>query len=169
LTPKKSQYWKKILRYVFGDFCSILWVGVVIFFISWKPLGNPPAPYNLALAIVVMIVIVLQAVFSGLQDWSAQRVMASILNLQPETAVVLRDGQPKSIPSNELVVGDVVQLSTGQKVPADMRIIKASNDLKFDKSILTGKPTPLRDPSLHLGRHPNVPTWWPRVDNRRRV
>jgi sodium/potassium-transporting ATPase subunit alpha len=79
---------------------------------TWKP----PAPYNLALASVVIIVIVLQAVFSGLQDWSAQRVMASILNLLPENAAVLRDGQHKSIPSNELVVGDVVQLSTGQKV-----------------------------------------------------
>jgi sodium/potassium-transporting ATPase subunit alpha len=65
--------------------------------------------------------------------------MDSILNLLPENAVVMRDGQPKSIPSSELVVGDVVQLTTGQKVPADMRIIKASNDLKFDKSILTGK------------------------------
>jgi sodium/potassium-transporting ATPase subunit alpha len=70
LSPKKSQYWKKILRYTFGDFCSILWIGehpfvlyhltvlttaagVIIFFISWKPLGSPPAPYNLALAIVV--------------------------------------------------------------------------------------------------------------------
>jgi sodium/potassium-transporting ATPase subunit alpha len=74
--------------------------------------------------------------------------MASILNLLPENAVVLRDGQPKSIPSNELVVGDVVQLSTGQKVPADMRIIKASNDLKFDKSILTGMST--RDPNKQL-------------------
>jgi sodium/potassium-transporting ATPase subunit alpha len=86
-----------------------------------------------------LIVIFFQAIFSALQDWSAQRVMDSILNLVPENAVVMRDGQPKSIPSNELVVGDVVQLSTGQKVPADMRIIKASNDLKFDKAILTGE------------------------------
>ncbi|PWN50093.1 calcium ATPase [Violaceomyces palustris] len=139
LAQNKSQYWKKVVRYLFGDFCSILWVGVIIFFISWKPLGNPPAPYNLALAIVVMIVIFLQAIFSGLQDWSTQRVMNSILNLLPENAIVIRDGEPKSIPSSELVVGDVVQLSTGNKVPADMRIIKASNDLKFDKSILTGE------------------------------
>ena len=139
LTQKKSQYWKKVLRYLFGDFCSILWVGVIIFFISWKPLGNPPQPYNLALAIVVMIVIFLQAIFSGLQDWSTQRVMNSILNLLPENAIVIRDGEPKSIPATDLVVGDVVQLSSGNKVPADMRIIKASNDLKFDKSVLTGE------------------------------
>ncbi|KAL1413747.1 hypothetical protein Q8F55_001529 [Vanrija albida] len=139
LIHRKPQFWKKILRYVFGDFCSILWIGVIIFFISWKPLGNPPAPYNLALAIVVLLVIFSQALFSGLQDWSAQKVMASILDLLPENAVVLRDGEAKSIAASELVVGDIVQLSTGQKVPADMRIIKASNDLKFDRAVLTGE------------------------------
>ena len=139
LGARKSQFWKKMLRYLFGDFCSILWVGVVIFFISWRPLGNPPAPYNLALAIVVLLVIFIQAIFSGLQDYSAQRVMQSILTLVPESAVVIRDGQPQTVSARDLVVGDVVQLTSGQKVPADMRIIKASNDLKFDKSILTGE------------------------------
>lgn len=138
LIHKKPQLWKKLFRYVFGDFCSILWVGVIIFFISWKPLGNPPAPYNLALAVVVLLVIFSQAIFSGLQDWSAQKVMSSILDLLPKNAVVMRDGEAKSIPASELVVGDVVQLSTGQKVPADMRIIKASHDLKFDRAVLTG-------------------------------
>ncbi|BGP31880.1 hypothetical protein JCM10296v2_003658 [Rhodotorula toruloides] len=139
LAKRKSDWWKKALRYTFGDFCSILWIGVVIFFISWRPLGNPPAPYNLALAIVVLIVIFSQAIFSALQDWSAQKVMDSIMSLLPENAVVLRDGQPREIPSSDLVVGDVVLLSTGQKVPADMRIIKASNDLKFDRAVLTGE------------------------------
>jgi sodium/potassium-transporting ATPase subunit alpha len=139
LGSRKSQFWKKMLRYIFGDFCSILWIGVIIFFISWRPLGDPPAPYNLALAILVLLVIMLQAVFSGLQDWSAQRVMQSILNLLPENAVVIRDGQTQTVSTKDLVVGDIVQLSTGQKVPADMRIIKASSDLKFDKSILTGE------------------------------
>lgn len=139
LIQRKSQLWKKLLRYTFGDFCSILWIGVIIFFISWKPLGNPPAPYNLALAIVVLLVIIMQAVFSGFQDWSAQQIMSSILTLVPENAIVWRDGQRTTIPSSELVVGDVVELTMGQKVPADMRIVKASNDLRFDKSILTGE------------------------------
>jgi sodium/potassium-transporting ATPase subunit alpha len=123
LTHRKPPFWRKLARYLFGDFCSILWVGVIVFFISWKPLGNPPAPYNLALAIVVLIVIFFQALFSAFQDWSAQKVMASILDL---------------VPSSDLVVGDIVLLSNGQKVPADMRIIKASQDLKFDRAVLTG-------------------------------
>jgi sodium/potassium-transporting ATPase subunit alpha len=139
LARKKSDMWKRVLRYLFGDFCSILWIGVIIFFISWKPLGNPPAPYNLALAIVVILVILMQATFSALQDFSAKRVMDSIMTLIPENASVLRDGVQTTVPSDQLVVGDIVQLSMGQKVPADMRIIKASSDLKFDRAILTGE------------------------------
>ncbi len=139
LTQKKNQYWKKLFNYTFGGFCSILWIGVIIFFISWRPLGNPPQAYNLALAIVVLIVIFFQALFNAFQDWSTQKVMNSILNLLPENAVVIRDGEHKSISATELVVGDVVVLSTGNKVPADMRIVKASADLKLDRSILTGE------------------------------
>ena len=134
-----SPYWKKVLRYLFGDFCSILWIGVIIFFISWKPLGNPPQPYNLALAILVILVIFLQAAFSAVQDWSSQKVINSILNLVPETAIVVRDGHQTSIPSSELVTGDIVHLTVGNRVPADMRILEASPDLKFDRSVLTGE------------------------------
>lgn len=138
-SKKKNTYYKKLLRYVFGDFCSILWIGVIIFFISWKPLGDPPQPYNLALAIVVIIVIFFQALFAAFQDWSTQKVMNSIMNFLPENADIVRDGKPMTIPSSEIVVGDVVQLSLGQKVPADMRLIETSSDLKFDRSILTGE------------------------------
>ena len=63
------------------------------------------------------------------------------MDLVPENAVVLRDGTLTTIPSSELVVGDVVQLSTGQRVPADMRIVKASKDLKLDRAVLTGQCT----------------------------
>ncbi|MCO5613565.1 hypothetical protein L7F22_067842 [Adiantum nelumboides] len=138
-SKRKNTYYKKLLRYVFGDFCSILWIGVIIFFISWKPLGDPPQPYNLALAIVVIIVIFFQALFAAFQDWSTQKVMNSIMNFLPENANILRDGKPITIPSSEIVVGDIVQLSLGQKVPADMRLIETSSDLKFDRSILTGE------------------------------
>ncbi|CCF48450.1 hypothetical protein NDA11_006026 [Ustilago hordei] len=140
LTQKKSQYWKKLFNYTFGGFCSILWIGVMIFFISWKPLGNPnPQAYNLALAIVVLIVIFFQAIFNAFQDYSTQKVMNSILHLLPENAVVIRDGEHQTVSASDLVTGDVCLLSTGNKVPADMRIIKASADLKFDRSVLTGE------------------------------
>lgn len=139
LPHPKPNYLKKILTYVFGGFCSVLWVGVIIFFICWKPLSNPPSPTNLALAILVLIVIVLQAGFSAFQDWSTSRTMKSITDLLPSDALVLRDGQLMKLRATELVSGDVVHLNIGNKVPADMRIIEHSGDLRFDRAVLTGE------------------------------
>ncbi|EHK43835.1 hypothetical protein TRIATDRAFT_131293 [Trichoderma atroviride IMI 206040] len=139
LPHPKPNYLKKLLMYVFGGFCSVLWVGVIIFFICWRPLSNPPSPTNLALAILVLIVIVLQAGFSAFQDWSTSRTMNSIIDLLPSDALVCRDGQLMKIKATELVSGDIVHLQIGNKVPADMRIINHSGDLRFDRAILTGE------------------------------
>lgn len=134
-----ENYLKKVFFYVFGGFCSVLWVGVVIFFICWKPLSNPPSPTNLAMAILVLIVILLQASFSAFQDWSTKRVMNSILGLLPAEALVLRDERLVRLPASDLVSGDIVQISVGNKVPADMRLLQTSGDVRFDRAILTGE------------------------------
>ncbi|KAH8660117.1 hypothetical protein BX600DRAFT_383393 [Xylariales sp. PMI_506] len=140
LPEPKTNYLKKLALYLFGGFCSILWVGVIIFFVCWKPLSNPPSPTNLALAILVIIVILLQAVFSGFQDWSTQRTMKSILGLLPSDTQVLRDGKLMEVPTSELVSGDIVNLKMGNRVPADIRILTHSGDIRFDRSMLTGEP-----------------------------
>ncbi|KAF3398055.1 Sodium/potassium-transporting ATPase subunit alpha-1 [Penicillium rolfsii] len=139
IAQHRENYLKKLFFYVFGGFCSILWVGVIIFFICWKPLSNPPSPTNLALAILIIIVIVLQAIFSAFQDWSTKRVMNSILNLLPAEALVMRDEKFIRLPATDLVSGDIVQISVGNKVPADMRLLKTSGDVRFDRAILTGE------------------------------
>ncbi|KAI1922423.1 hypothetical protein LOZ65_003530 [Ophidiomyces ophidiicola] len=136
---RRPNFLRKILGYIFGGFCSVLWVGVIIFFICWQPLSNPPSPPNLGMAILVLIVIFLQAGFSAFQDWSTSRVMNSILDLLPSEAQVLRDGQLIRIPATELVAGDVVHISIGNKVPADMRLLSSSGDVRFDRSVLTGE------------------------------
>lgn len=137
---RRENYLKKLLQYVFGGFCSILWVGVIIFFICWRPLGDPdPAPYNLGLAILVLIVIFLQACFAAFQDWSTARTMNSILNLLPAEATVVRGGEGIKIPSTNIVVGDIVRIKIGDKVPADLRLLTTSGDIRFDRSMLTGE------------------------------
>ncbi|KAJ6093578.1 hypothetical protein N7486_008867 [Penicillium sp. IBT 16267x] len=141
LLPQETLYKRfEIFKYIFGDFCAVLWIGVIIFFICWRPLGDPdPAPYNLGLAILVLIVIFLQAGFSAFQDWSTERTMKSILDLVPTDAVVLRSGTPTRIPSTDVVTGDVVQISVGNKVPADICLLTTSGDVRFDRSMLTGE------------------------------
>lgn len=140
LSQKRQNYFWKLFKYLFGGFCTILWIGVVVFFICWRPpLSNPASSTNLALAILVVIVIILQATFSAFQDWSTSRIMNSILDLLPTETVLYRDGTIVRKPASELVVGDIVVLQLGDKVPGDMRLIEASEDLKFDRAILTGE------------------------------
>lgn len=69
--------------------------------------------------------------------------MASITGMIPADTLVLRDGQQKRVPAADLVVGDIIYVTLGNKIPADFRIIHCSGDLKFDRSILTGESEPI--------------------------
>lgn len=122
-------------------------MAAILVFIAWKPLGQPPAPANLALAIVLLAVFFIQAAFNMWQDWSSSRVMNSIKNLLPEHCQVVRDGQQVTLFADQLVPGDILLIKAGNKLPADVRFIKVSSDLKVDRSILTGR-RPLCKPSL---------------------
>lgn len=86
-----------------------------------------------------MLVIIVSATFYAVVDWNASRVMKSIKSLIAEDAIVIRDGKQQTVPAADLVVGDLVVLSMGDRVPADMRIVQVSSDLKFDRSLLTGE------------------------------
>lgn len=143
-TSPRSQLPQKIFFYLFGGFGSILFGGSILVFISWKPLGEPaPAVANLALGIVLAVVWLAQAAFNAWQDFSSSRVMKSITGMLPEDCSVLRDGSKTSIPASQVVPGDILFFSAGNKLPADVRFIDASTDAKFDRSILTGESNPL--------------------------
>jgi sodium/potassium-transporting ATPase subunit alpha len=69
----------RLFGYMFGGFGSILLIGGILVTITYEPLGKPdPSQANLALAIVLYAVFVIQAVFNGWQDWSSSRTMASV-------------------------------------------------------------------------------------------
>jgi sodium/potassium-transporting ATPase subunit alpha len=107
--------------------------------VSWKPLGEPPAVANLALAIVLLAVFFIQAAFNAWQDWSSSRVMASIVTMLPDNCLLLRDGAQITVVASEIVPGDVLYIKAGNKLPADVRFVDISSDAKFDRSILTGE------------------------------
>jgi sodium/potassium-transporting ATPase subunit alpha len=86
-----------------------------------------------------LLVIIVSATFYAVVDFHASRIMKSIRTLIAEDAVVIRDGKHVTIPATEVVVGDLVVLSLGDRVPADLRIVEASPDLRFDRSLLTGE------------------------------
>ncbi len=117
----------------------MLLVASILVFIAWKPLGEPnPAPANLALAIVLLAVFFIQAVFNMWQDWSSSRVMASIKDMLPDSCLAIRDGNRVTLAADEVVPGDVLLIKAGNKLPADVRFVETSSAAKFDRSILTG-------------------------------
>ncbi|KJZ76883.1 hypothetical protein HIM_03760 [Hirsutella minnesotensis 3608] len=142
-SPPKTNRLLTIFGYFFKGFGGILLIGSILVFISWRPLGQPPALANLALAIVLLAVFFIQAGFAMFQDWSTSRVMSSIKDMLPEHCQVTRDGQILNIPAESLVPGDLVSIKAGNKLPADLRFIEISSDAKFDRSVLTGESRPV--------------------------
>ncbi|XMA20170.1 hypothetical protein WAI453_012961 [Rhynchosporium graminicola] len=138
-----THYFQTIFGYFFKGFGSILLLGAILVFISWKPLGDPPAQANLALAIVLLAVFFIQAAFNAWQDWSSSRVMASITTMLPDSCLILRDGARVTVMAHDIVPGDIMYLKAGNKLPADVRFVEISSDAKFDRSILTGESAPL--------------------------
>ena len=134
-----THYFQQIFGYFFKGFGSILLVGSVLVFVSWKPLGQPPAQANLALAVVLLAVFFIQAAFNAWQDWSSSRVMASITTMLPDSSLVLRDGAQVTVIASDIVPGDILFIKSGNKLPVDVRFVEISSDAKFDRSILTGK------------------------------
>ncbi|KAI0290823.1 sodium-potassium ATPase [Russula brevipes] len=144
ISPPPSRTLRKVIGWVFGGFGSLLLTASVVCFLAWKPLGNPnPQASNLALAVVLLVVVLLQAIFNAWQDFSTSRVMASIKGMLPADVVVLRDGVQMTLPAASLVPGDLVHVVMGQKVPADIKLIDVSGDLRFDRSVLTGESEPI--------------------------
>ena len=91
-------------------------------------------------AVVIFVIVILNAVFGFLQEFKAGKAIEALKRMTAPAAVVLRNGIEKKIPASELVPGDILVLSAGEKIPADARLIEAVN-LKLDESSLTGEST----------------------------
>jgi magnesium-transporting ATPase (P-type) len=89
-------------------------------------------------AVFILAVLLLNAVIGSIQEFSAQRSAAALRSLVRGEARVIRDGRAQSVDVEELVPGDLVLLSSGDRVPADLHLA-ASHSLTVDESMLTGE------------------------------
>lgn len=128
-----------MVGYFFKGFGSVLLAAAVLVFVAWKPLGDPPAQANLALAVVLFAVFLIQAAFNMWQDWSSSLVMSSIKDMLPDECQALRDEAQVTLFACDLVPGGVLLVKAGNKLPADIRLMAVSSDAKSDRSLLTGK------------------------------
>lgn len=93
-------------------------------------------------AIVIWAVVVINALIGYIQESKAEEAIAALAQSVVTEVTVIRDGQKLRVPSRELVPGDVVLLSSGDKVPADLRLLSVRN-LQADESALTGESVPV--------------------------
>lgn len=91
---------------------------------------------------VIWGVTLINAIIGYVQEAKAEGAIASLAKAVTTETTVLRDGQPLRIPSRDLVPGDVVMLTSGDKVPADLRLLRVRN-LQADESSLTGESVPV--------------------------
>jgi magnesium-transporting ATPase (P-type) len=91
---------------------------------------------------VVLGVVVLNTLIGFLQEYRAERAIEALIDLVPENATVLRDGGQIVVAASQLVPGDVVLLRSGDKVPADMRLLAVKN-LHVQEAALTGESVPV--------------------------
>ncbi|KAJ5180531.1 ATPase P-type K/Mg/Cd/Cu/Zn/Na/Ca/Na/H-transporter [Penicillium capsulatum] len=92
---------------------------------------------------VIFAVILLNIVVGFFQEYAAEKTMESLHSLSSPTGTVSRGGQTFSVPSSEIVPGDMVELRTGDTVPADIRLVEAVN-FETDEALLTGESLPVQ-------------------------
>lgn len=89
---------------------------------------------------VILGVAVINALIGHIQENNAEKSLKSIRNMLSASAVVIRNGQHETVATTDLVVGDIVVLRAGDRIPADLRVMEAHN-LRVEEAILTGEST----------------------------
>ena len=110
-----------------------------------------PAEKNYVTVLIILIMITLSGILRFLQETRSGNVTEKLMNMIHTTACVERDGIRREIPMEEIVVGDIVYLSAGDMVPADVRIL-SSKDLFVSQSALTGESEPVEKSSSCLDK-----------------
>ena len=90
---------------------------------------------------IIFGVVVLNALLGFIQEGKAEKALDSIRNMLSAEARVVRGGETRMVPADQLVPGDVVILESGDKIPADLRLIDAKN-LRTEEAALTGESVP---------------------------
>ncbi|KAJ8986171.1 hypothetical protein NQ317_005645 [Molorchus minor] len=133
--------WIILVEFLFGGFNMLLWIGAILTFVDF---GLSYTYYNeismeaLATGIFLTTVNLFTGFFGYYQETTSSSIMESFRNMVPKYATVIRNGEKRIMPSEEVVLGDLVEVNAGDVVPADIRII-TSNDLKVDNSCITGE------------------------------
>jgi magnesium-transporting ATPase (P-type) len=123
--------WRQLLGQMTHFFAAMLWVAGLLAIVAGMP----------ELGTAIFVVVVINGVFAYAQEHRAERAALRLRDLLPRRATVIREGNRRLIDAAELVSGDVVVLSAGDRVCADLRLTRVTG-LALDTSLLTGESAP---------------------------
>ena len=113
-------------------------------------------------AIVIIAIVIVNAILGLYQEGKAEKSLEALKKMSAPNAKVIRDGNQTVVPSSAVVPGDIVVLETGDIIPADLRLVEASN-LKVEEASLTGESVPVEknanikfDEEVSLGDRVNM-------------
>ena len=142
--PKVSKGFIKIyLAPLFNWLIVIYLIGSLILFLAWLFGGEGDVTF---IAITLGIVL-LNCLVAIIQQYRATKKLNALRELTAPTSTIIRDGQKQDIPTKEIVVGDLLVLNQGDKIPTDARIIESYN-LVINEASLTGESEPVRKSEL---------------------
>jgi calcium-translocating P-type ATPase len=130
--PQRVPAWRSLLAQFVHFFALLLWVAAGLALVARMP----------ALAAAIAAVVVVNGVFSFVQENRAEHAAAALRDLLPVLATVIRDGHEQQVTADLIVPGDLVLLAAGDRVTADMRCA-TGEDLLVDTSTLTGESVPV--------------------------
>ncbi|MEW1953157.1 cation-transporting P-type ATPase [Terrabacter sp. NPDC080008] len=132
LTRRGGRTWPRdLFRQLVHPLALLLWVAALLAWVSRTP----------ALAVAIVVVILLNALFAFVQERHAEQAVEALAAYLPVTVRVVRDGAARPVEARELVPGDVIVIEEGERISADARLL--SGAVEVDLSTLTGKSLPL--------------------------
>ena len=146
--PKTIPEWKKFLHHLMDLFNILLGIGGILNYIAYGlDSSNSSCIY---LGTFLFFIVLFDSIIGYLQERSSSNVMGKFKSMLPPQSTVIRDGIEKQIPAEDVVVGDLIKIQGGNKIPADMRIIY-NRGLKVEQSALNGESEPVEvsDKSLN--------------------
>lgn len=101
-------------------------------------------------AVAIFAIVLLNGLLGFAQEWKAERSLGALRDMLAPRCRVVRNGDEQDIEASQLVPGDIVQIETGDRVPADLRLVRCQN-LKMDESPLTGESVSVDKSTQPLG------------------
>ncbi|MCI2086541.1 MAG: cation-translocating P-type ATPase [Olsenella sp.] len=135
---EKDPLWKRFFAQMADPMIIMLIVAAVISALTGLAQGEA----DFADVIIISFVVVVNAVLGVVQESKAEEALAALQEMSAAQSKVVRGGNVVSVPSSELVVGDLVILEAGDSVPADCRIIESAS-MKIEEAALTGESVPV--------------------------